>query len=77
MFPRFKRQLLAQVDLLVELSTLGEYGIDERGGVMPLEPTSRCPEAPRGPHPSRRRDICAEPADRSPTGLSRGARARL
>jgi hypothetical protein len=38
MFPRLRQQLLARVDLLVELSTLGEYGVDEDGGVMTLEP---------------------------------------
>jgi hypothetical protein len=38
MFPRLKQQLLARVDLLVEFSTLGEYGVDEDGGVMALDP---------------------------------------
>lgn len=38
MFPRFRQQLLARVDLLVEFSTLGEYGVDEDGGVMALDP---------------------------------------
>ena len=38
MFPRLRQQLLARVDLLVELSTLGEYGVDERGSVMRLDP---------------------------------------
>lgn len=38
MFPRLRQQLLARVDLLVEFSTLGEYGIDEHGSLMELEP---------------------------------------
>jgi len=38
MFPRLRQQLLARVDLVVEFSTLGEYGVDEQGGVMTLEP---------------------------------------
>ena len=38
MFPRLRQQLLARVDLLVELSTLGEYGLDDRGSVMQLDP---------------------------------------
>ena len=38
MFPRLRQQLLARVDLLVELSTLGEYGVDDRGAPMPLDP---------------------------------------
>lgn len=38
MFPRLRQQLLARVDLLVEFSTLGEYGVDEDGGVMALDP---------------------------------------
>ena len=37
MFPRLRQQLLARVDLLVEFSTLGEYGVDE-DGVMALDP---------------------------------------
>lgn len=38
MFPRLKQQLLARVDLVVEFSTLGEYGVDEDGSVMRLDP---------------------------------------
>jgi hypothetical protein len=38
MFPHLRQQILARVDLLVELSTLGEYGVDEQGGVMRLDP---------------------------------------
>lgn len=38
MFPRLRQQLLARVDRFVEFSTLGEYGVDEDGGVMALDP---------------------------------------
>jgi hypothetical protein len=38
MFPRLRQQLLARVDLVVEFSTLGEYGINEHGSVMRLDP---------------------------------------
>lgn len=71
MFPRLRQQLLARVDLLVELSTLGEYGVDESGKVMTLEPEpAATPLAPRV------RDRCA--AGRSPvtTRQYRDARAR-
>ena len=54
MFPRLKRQLLARADLLVELSTLGEYGLDERGDVMALDPEIAVRPA------ARRRDRCAD-----------------
>jgi hypothetical protein len=37
MFPTLRRQALARVDLLVELATLGEYGVDERGRAMALD----------------------------------------
>ena len=73
MFPHLRQQLLARVDLLVELSTLGEYGVDEHGGVMRLDPE---PTAVR-PGP-RVRDRCAErglqapcPAARSRTASAR------
>lgn|GEM_PF-6212067 len=36
MFPRLRQQLLARADLLMELATLGEYGVDERGAVMEI-----------------------------------------
>lgn len=54
MFPRLRQQILARVDLVVEFSTLGEYGVDERGGVMELEP---CAE-PVATRPERVRDRC-------------------
>jgi hypothetical protein len=53
MFPRLRQQILARVDLLVELSTLGEYGVDERGAVMALDP-----EPAAAPLAARRRDRC-------------------
>jgi hypothetical protein len=48
MFPRLRRQLLARADLLLELSTLGEYGIDEDGRPMALagESTALRDDAP-------------------------------
>ncbi len=57
MFPRLRQQLLARADLLVELSTLGEYGIDERGRVMALDACSNEPVASR--RLPRTRDLCA------------------
>lgn len=53
MFPRLRQQILARVDLLVELSTLGEYGVDDRGALMPLDPEP----ARRAP---RFRDRCGD-----------------
>jgi hypothetical protein len=38
MFPRLRQQILARVDLIVELSTLGEYGVDEHGRAIALDP---------------------------------------
>ena len=55
MFPRLKQNLLAHLDLVVELSTLGEYGIAEDGRVMPLEP-----EAQASPLVPRFRDECGQ-----------------
>jgi hypothetical protein len=73
MFPALRHRLLSRIDLLVELSTLGEYGVDERGAPMPLGCEPRL--APRvrdrcGPSGARRtQPACAtEPA--------RAARAR-
>jgi hypothetical protein len=55
MFPRLRTRispaLLGRVDRLVELSTLGSYGIDEDGRPMPLEPE-------HGATPGRLRDDC-------------------
>jgi hypothetical protein len=57
MFPRLRQRVLARVDLAVELATLGEYGIDEHGAVMRLDP---------GPTPSglspRTQDRCGDTA---------------
>ncbi|HYI99655.1 MAG TPA: hypothetical protein VEX36_08285 [Thermoleophilaceae bacterium] len=67
MFPHLRQQILARVDLLVELSTLGEYGVDEQGGVMRLdaEPTA-VRIAPRV------RDRCAERGQQAPCPAARG-----
>lgn len=75
MFPRLKARLgtavLDRVDLLVELSTLGEYGLADDG--MPVETTSstaasRLPLIPRG------RDEC--PLAGAPSPRSCAPRAR-
>jgi hypothetical protein len=55
MFPRIRNHLapvLGRVDQLVELSTLGSYGVDESGRLMALEPDAVA--APAG----RSRDDC-------------------
>ena len=68
MFPRLRQQLLARVDLLVEFSTLGEYGVDEDGGVMALDAEpSPARLAPRG------RDRCGVDAVRRPCRDATGA----
>jgi hypothetical protein len=75
MFPRLRQQLLARVDLIVEFTTLGEYGIDEDGGVMALDPEP----APARLAP-RVRDRCGDVAIQRPcrdaTGLGPVAPAR-
>ncbi|NLT05906.1 MAG: hypothetical protein GXY03_06310 [Solirubrobacterales bacterium] len=38
MFPRLTQTVLARADVLVELVTLGEYGLDERGVPLALAP---------------------------------------
>lgn len=48
MFPRLRQQLLARADLLVELATLGEYGLDEQGRPMTLDCAETVPP-PRRP----------------------------
>lgn len=64
MFPALKDRILARVDLLVEFSTLGEYGVDEHGALMALEREPRL--APRV------RDRCGSAASQG----AAGARAR-
>jgi hypothetical protein len=59
MFPRLRQQILARVDLVVELATLGEYGVDEHGGVMTLEP---CADVKTVQRPARVRDRCGDAA---------------
>ena len=72
MFPHLRQQILARVDLLLELSTLGEYGIDEQGGVMRLDPEpaamrvaprvrDRCAERRQSPARARGRAVPARP----------------
>jgi hypothetical protein len=73
MFPRLRQQILARVDLVVEFSTLGEYGIDEDGGVMALGPeTTLARLAPRV------RDRCgdAPPAHPFATAVASGCVVR-
>lgn len=73
MFPRLRQQLLARVDLLVELSTLGEYGVDDHGIPMALDPE---------PTPARLtprlRDRCADTPGPQTCAMApgRGAPAR-
>lgn len=55
MFPTLKQRALARVDLLVEVATLGEYGVDEHGRPMELDARPE-PEA-AGPS-ARTRDRC-------------------
>ena len=61
MFPRLRQQILARVDLIVEFSTLGEYGVDEDGGLMALDPKP----APARLTP-RLRDRCGDTAPAQP-----------
>jgi hypothetical protein len=81
MFPRLRQQLLAQVDVLVELSTLGGYGVDERGAPMTLD--GRCGADSMEPEPARplprTRDRCPRAgtgARDCATGRGRAAPAR-
>jgi hypothetical protein len=75
MFPRFRQQLLARIDLAVELATLGEYGVDEHGSVMTLEP---CAETAAVQRSLRVRDRCGDAAQpqRCPTASGYGAPTR-
>jgi hypothetical protein len=77
MFPRLRQQLLARADLLVELATLGEYGVDDHGSVMELEPAQparlprlrdRCGEATRF-------QLCDQRGREAITASGRDARA--
>lgn len=60
MFPRIRTRispaLLGRVDRLVELSTLGGYGVDEGGRLMALDPEAAA-AAPSAPA-ARVRDDC-------------------
>jgi hypothetical protein len=72
MFPRLKTRfapgLLGRIDRLVELSTLGGYGLDEGGHLMALEP-----QAPA--RPGRLRDDCPYRGGVSPQRCDDAARA--
>ena len=61
MFPRLEQRLLAQLDLLVEFSTLGEYRVAAAGGVMPASSCSDGP--PVLETPRLRGSRCGEPAE--------------
>lgn len=79
MFPRLRQQVLARVDLLVELSTLGEYGIDEHGKAMTLNPEpALCPQPDPARIAPRLRDDCGDARRSARLGLTagRGAPAR-
>lgn len=58
MFPRLEQRLRAQLDLLVELSTLGEYRVAAAGGVVPTSACSDVAHVTEGPRPRGAR--CAE-----------------
>jgi hypothetical protein len=51
MFPRLEQHLRAQLDLLVEFSTLGEYRVAAAGGVMPASACSEGPQITEVPRP--------------------------
>jgi hypothetical protein len=80
MFPRLRQQLLARADLLVELATLGEYGLDDEGRAMALEgdgcgfadggETASTPLAPRT------RDRCGAGFGRPEAACAARARGR-
>lgn len=72
MFPRLTRDLLAAADIVVELATLGEFGIDEHGAPMALEPRAQSMRLA-----ARTRDRCAgHTAHRGATARGRGVAAR-
>jgi hypothetical protein len=82
MFPRLRQQILARVDLIVELSTLGEYGVDEDGRAMELDPAptrlvprlrGRCGDATR-PQSCLASDGAAQPELRLRSGRAAPAR---
>ena len=56
MFPALRERFLDRLDLLVELGTLGEYGIAEDGRPLALEPECERPE-----QGSRARGECLMP----------------
>ena len=71
MFPALRERLLDRLDLLVELGTLGEYGIGEDGYPLALEPECERP----GPVPARTRGECLPPAAPRPRRGSSRPRA--
>ncbi len=64
MFPRLKHRFgpafLERLDVIVELSTLGEYGVDETGRPMVLD--AEAPAAARFPLSPRQRGDCTREA---------------
>jgi hypothetical protein len=72
MFPRLRTRiapgLLGRIDQLVELSTLGGYGVDEGGRLMALEPTAHTA-------PARSRDDCPHRGGVSPQRCDDPARS--
>ena len=63
MFPRLRQQLgtgiLARLDVLVELSTLGEYGVSDDGRAVVLDELSAlAPAVAPERRPARTRDAC-------------------
>ena len=79
MFPRLKERLgaavLDRVDLLVELSTLGEYGLAEDGLPVPIVASSRPVRPAAGiPRVARTRDECSQRGASSATCHGPGAR---
>jgi len=72
MFPRLQQHLRAQLDLLVEFSTLGEYRVAAAGGVMPA---SACNEGQVTEVPRLRGSRCgAQPVRASHARCTPGPR---
>jgi hypothetical protein len=73
MFPRLRQRIstavLDRVDLVVELSTLGEYGLGEDGLPIAAEPAGAISS------PVRSRDICPWRGQISPQRCDASARS--
>ena len=63
MFPRLRQGLgtgvLARLDLLIEFSTLGEYGLSEAGRPLAITNLAEHPTVPPARLKPRTRDICS------------------